>query len=406
MHILFVVPYTPNLIRVRPYNLIRSLAANGNKISVLTIYSEESELKDLEELRNYCHLVQGFFLPRWKSYWNCLKALPSSKPLQSQYCWHPELASRIKELLSSAGDEDPIDIVHIEHLRGVQYGLYIKTLDNFTPVVWDSVDSISYLFEQASAFSTDRLSRYITKFELARTKKFENKMVGRFDRLLVTSNIDQNAYITYSENNKAYENINIVPNGVDLEYFNHTEYIEREPNSIIISGKMSYHANISMVTFFVEKIFPIIKNNFQGVRLWIVGKDPPEKIVSYGQNASIEVTGMVPDIRPYLQKAIVSVTPLTYGAGIQLKVLEAMACATPVVSTSKATNPLSVIPDQDILIADDEPEFARKVIRLLNNPSLQRKVGLAGRRYVENNHHWGSIATRLEGIYNEIIYPG
>jgi glycosyltransferase involved in cell wall biosynthesis len=115
---------------------------------------------------------------------------------------------------------------------------------------------------------------------------------------------------------------------------------------------------------------------------------------------------MVPDIRPYLQKAIVSVTPLTYGAGIQLKVLEAMACATPVVSTSKATNPLSVIPDQDILIADDEPEFARKVIRLLNNPSLQRKVGLAGRRYVENNHHWGSIATRLEGIYNEIIYPG
>jgi len=406
MHILFVVPYTPNLIRVRPYNLIRSLAANGNKVSVLTVYTEDSELKDLEELRNYCHLVQGFFLPRWKSYWNCLKALPSSKPLQSQYCWHPELASRIKELLSSASDEDPIDIVHIEHLRGVQYGLYIKTVDNFTPVVWDSVDSISYLFEQASAFSTERLSRYITKFELARTKKFENKMVGRFERLLVTSNIDQNAYITYSENNKAYENINIVPNGVDLEYFNHTEYIEREPNSIIISGKMSYHANVAMVTHFVEDIYPKIKTSCPEVKLWIVGKDPPGKIISMGQDPSIEVTGMVPDIRPYLQRATVAVAPLTYGAGIQNKVLEAMACATPVDSTGKAIVALDVVPNRDILKADNASDFTDKVIMLFSNQTLRQEIGLAGRRYVENNHHWGSIATRLEGIYNEIIHPG
>jgi glycosyltransferase involved in cell wall biosynthesis len=326
--------------------------------------------------------------------------------LQSQYCWHPELASRIKELLSSAGDEEPIDIVHIEHLRGVQYGLYIKKVDKRTPVVWDSVDSISLLFEQASASSAEHINRLITQFELVRTRNFETQMIGRFERLLVTSNADKEAYISYSDNHHADENINILPNGVDLEYFNHKDNTEREPNSIIISGKMSYHANVAMVTHFVEDIFPQIKNICPEVMLWIVGKDPPGKIISMGQDLSIEVTGMVPDIRPYLQRAAVAVAPLTYGAGIQNKVLEAMACATPVVSTGKAIVALDVVPNRDILKADNDSDFTDKVITLFSNQTLRQEVGLAGRRYVENNHHWGSIATRLEGIYNEIIYPG
>ena len=406
MHILFVVPYTPNLIRVRPYNLIRSLTANGNKVSVLSVYNQESELTDLEELRNYCHFVQGFFLPRWKSYWNCLKALPGPQPLQSHYCWHPKLADRIKELLSSVSEEDSVDIIHIEHLRGAKYGLYTKTIDNLAPVVWDSVDSISLLFEQASASSTEQLSRYITRFELDRTRKFEGRMVGRFERLLVTSLADKKAFISYSGNNRASDNINIIPNGVDSVYFTPNQSMKREQNTIVISGKMSYHANVAMVTHFVEEIFPQIKTICPEVKLWIVGKDPPGKIMSMGQDPSIEVTGMVPDIRPYLQRAALAVAPLTYGAGIQNKVLEAMACGTPVVSTNQAIAALDVLPDRDILIADNSYDFANQVSYLLSDQSLRQDVGLAGRTYIEKNHEWGSIATRLEGIYNEVIYAG
>ena len=269
--------------------------------------------------------------------------------------------------------------------------------------MWDSVDSISLLFEQASASSTEQLSRYITRFELVRTRKFEGRMVGRFERLLVTSLADKKAFISYSENNRASDNINIIPNGVDSVYFTPNQSMKREQNTIVISGKMSYHANVAMVTHFVEEIFPQIKTICPEVKLWIVGKDPPGKIMSMGQDPSIEVTGMVPDIRPYLQRAALAVAPLTYGAGIQNKVLEAMACGTPVVSTNQAIAALDVLPDRDILIADNSSDFANQVSYLLSDQSLRQNVGLAGRTYIEKNHEWGSIATRLEVIYNEII---
>jgi len=403
MHILFVVPYTPNLIRVRPYNLIRSLTYNGNKVTVLAVYSDASELNDLKELTKFCFQVQGFFLPRWKSYWNCVKALPSSSPLQSHFCWHPQLASRISDLVTNHSKNNPIDIVHVEHLRGVRYGLFTKSIGPVTPVVWDSVDSISLLFSQASASSTDHLKRYVTKFELSRTKEFEAKMVGRFERMLVTSMIDKEAFISYSENNLASENINIVPNGVDLEYFTPSQSRKREQNTIVISGKMSYHANIAMVNHFVENIFPIVKTSVPNVKLWIVGKDPPGRILAMQQDPSIRVTGMVPDIRPYLQGATIAVAPLTYGAGIQNKVLEAMACGTPVVSSNQAIAALDVVPNRDIIQADDPVDFGQQVIHLLNNHSLRHGIGLAGRDYIEKNHQWGVIASHLEGIYNEVI---
>jgi sugar transferase (PEP-CTERM/EpsH1 system associated) len=403
MHILFVVPYTPNLIRVRPYNLIRSLAYNGNKVTLLAVYSEESELNDLKELKKFCYQVQGFFLPRWKSYWNCVKALPSSTPLQSHFCWHPQLASRISDLVTNHNKNNPIDIVHVEHLRGVRYGLFTKTIGRVAPVVWDSVDSISLLFSQASASSTDQLKRYVTKFELSRTKKFEAQMVGRFERMLVTSIIDKEAFISYSDNTQASENINILPNGVDLEYFTPNHSIKREQNTIVISGKMSYHANIAMVIHFVESIFPIVKASIPDVNLWIVGKDPPERILAMEQDPCITVTGVVPDIRPYLQGATIAVAPLTYGAGIQNKVLEAMACGTPVVSSSQAIAAIDVLPDREIIQADDPVEFGQKVINLLNNHSLRHGIGLAGRDYIENNHQWGVIASQLEGIYHEVV---
>ncbi|MCA9960283.1 MAG: glycosyltransferase, partial [Anaerolineales bacterium] len=96
--------------------------------------------------------------------------------------------------------------------------------------------------------------------------------------------------------------------------------------------------------------------------------------------------------------------PITYNAGIQNKVLEAMACATPVVTTPQATASLQLKPGQDVLVAEQPTDFAQQIVSLLNNPHQQYQVGQAGRTYVETYHNWINVAQRLEEIYREVIH--
>jgi glycosyltransferase involved in cell wall biosynthesis len=120
------------------------------------------------------------------------------------------------------------------------------------------------------------------------------------------------------------------------------------------------------------------------------------------ENPLITVTGTVSDIRPYLWKSSVAVAPLVYGAGIQNKILEAMAVGMPVVTTSKALLSLGAVPDRDILIGDTPQEFSASVLRLLDNPEWGHKVGEAGRSFVQDRHDWGKISEELAGIYEDV----
>jgi glycosyltransferase involved in cell wall biosynthesis len=134
-----------------------------------------------------------------------------------------------------------------------------------------------------------------------------------------------------------------------------------------------------------------------------VGQDPPQEIRALDQHPAVTVTGTVEDMRPYLQRATVAVAAVTYGAGIQNKVLEAMACGTPVVATQSAVSAITAVPDRDLLVATDTESFARAILMLLNNPVQQQAVGTAGRQYVEKHHNWTNIAAHLEQIYDGII---
>ncbi len=411
MKILFVVPYVPNLIRVRPYNLLVHLAARGHEITLATLYSSETEQEDLARLREICAEVHAYPLPRWRSLYNSLTALPTGDPLQSVYCWQPELAKRLDSLL---GGSKAFDIVHIEHLRGAKYGLDIKkrTPDIAwqapaarPPIVWDSVDCISMLFKQASGQSKKRINRWITRFDLGRTERYEGWLVNQFERVLVTSKNDRDALLKLAPKSTPQNQIRVLPNGVDLNYFQPANGgMVKDPATLVISGKMSYHANVTMSMNFVHETLPIIWSRRPDVKLVLVGKDPTQELVDLGKNPAIRVTGTVADIRPYLHQATVAVTPITYGAGIQNKVLEAMACGLPVVSSPQAVSALAVKPGEDLLVAGDPQAFADAVINLLENPGLQTRLGQAGRRYVEQDHLWVRIAAQLEEVYNEIIH--
>jgi glycosyltransferase involved in cell wall biosynthesis len=171
---------------------------------------------------------------------------------------------------------------------------------------------------------------------------------------------------------------------------------------LVISGKMSYHANVTMVLQFVEAVLPRLWAQRPAVKLWVVGKKPPPQVQALARDRRITVTGGVPDLRPYLRRAAAAVAPLAYGVGIQNKVLEAMACGTPVVASPSAVSALAELrPGHDALVADGPEAMARTLDALLADAAHQAEVGKAGRRYVERHHRWRDIAARLAELYTE-----
>lgn len=410
MHILFVVPYTPNLIRVRPYNLIRSLAGNGHQVTLLALGDESEETAADGTLSDYCHQVIHVPQNRWRSLWNSLVAVPQGVPLQSAYCWQPEMAEQLRRFLNGHPDHAHFDIAHVEHLRGARYGLLINELNQSSelrlPVVWDSVDSISSLFRQASAQSRSAFGRWITRFELNRTESYEGWLLSQFKHILVTSPADRISMLSLADTSMPTAEIEVLPNGVDLEYFHPNTEISPDPETLVVTGKMSYHANITMVLELVQHVMPLVWEQRPAVKLMVVGKDPPASVRNLSQNPAITVTGTVADIRPYLWRATMALAPITYGAGIQNKVLEAMACGIPVVASSQATTALEVVADRDMLVADGVKSFANQVIQLLGDRDRQRSLSLNGQSYVQANHNWGTIAEQLEEIYRSAIIGG
>jgi sugar transferase (PEP-CTERM/EpsH1 system associated) len=401
MDLLFLVPYVPNLIRVRPYNLICSLTARGHRLTLMTLSTGEDD--DVAILQDLCHRVYAYDLPTWRSFYNALTAIPTATPLQAIYCWQPALAHRSTQIIKNGNENAPYDVIHIEHLRGARYGLHLKehlnNLDLQVPLIWDSVDCITHLFDQAAARSQKMVSRWLTRFELGRTRDYERYLIRQFDRVLVTSQVDQRALLSLASAGRPPPNISVLPNGVDLAYFTPDSRVARQEATLVVSGKMSYHANVTMVLHLVNEILPLVWERRPEVKLWIVGKDPSNQIKSLAQDPAITVTGTVDDIRPYLRAATIAVAPIQYGAGIQNKVLEAMACGTPVISTSQAISALEAQSGQDLLVADQPSEFAAAILALLDDREQQRKLSAAGRRYVEQHHNWDHIAAQLEVIY-------
>jgi sugar transferase (PEP-CTERM/EpsH1 system associated) len=398
MNILFVVPYVPNLIRVRPYNLIRFLSARGHRVSVFTLWDNQQERSDILNLRQVCAEVHALPMPRWRSLANCLAVIPSRTPLQAVYSWQPRLAQQIV----GAMQDTAFDIIHVEHLRGSRYGLHLKQIQKNKrqiPVVWDSVDCISLLFRSAAERSQNLLRRLITRMEVKRTERYESWLPAQFDQVLVTSPVDRQALLDLRPSEVQNSKIDVLTNGVDLEYFTPGDIEKREAATLVVSGKMSYHANIAMVAYLVKNIMPHIWAARPDVRLNIVGKNPPREIMALGENPSISVIHNVPDLPPYLQRATLALTPILYGVGVQNKVLEAMACATPLVSTPQAVSAVEAQAGTEVYVAQEPEEFARAVVGLLADPLERDRLGRAGRRFVEQHHHWAAIAQKLEDLY-------
>jgi glycosyltransferase involved in cell wall biosynthesis len=404
MNILYIVPNPPSLVRVRPYNLIRRLYARGHHITVATVWSNVEERHDLTHLQSHGIAVLAAPLSRGRVVRNLLRALTTGAPLQTLYCEVDTLKQTIRDWIRESDDGRSgrkVDVVHVEHLRGVRYGLHLRPQCQNLALVWDSVDCISHLFEQAAAHSRSASARLMARLELPRTRHYEGWLIEQFDQVLVTSEVDRRALETLRSASLSESNskITVLPNGVDLTYFTPTDS-PREPATILFSGKMSYHANVTAALYLLNEIMPRVWAHSPQVQVVIAGKDPaPELQRAQRRLSNVRLTGTVPDLRPYLRSATIAVSPLVYGAGIQNKVLEALACATPVVASRQAVSALATVDGEHLLVAENADTFARCILDLLADPLRRRQLGIAGRHYVEQHHDWDRIVDRLEQIY-------
>jgi sugar transferase (PEP-CTERM/EpsH1 system associated) len=387
--VLFVVPYVPSTIRVRPYNFIKELAQHHDVTVVATATAREAAgAAGLEELGARVELVP---IRPATALMSCAAAALRGDPLQAAVCMSPALDRRLRELVATGG----FDVVHVEHLRGAAARASIPA---HIPTVFDAVDSISLLWERTLAASTSLRQHVLARLELQRTRRFEGLIVRRFDRVAVTSAVDAKRLQELAPGAE----LTVVPNGVDLEYFS-VQGCAREPATLVFSGKMSYHANVTAVRHFVDAILPLVRQQRPDVQLRIVGSSPPQEIVDLARDPAISVTGYLPDIREAIRGATVAICPVTVKVGVQNKVLEAMALGLPVVCSAVGFEGLAAEPDQDLLVANSPSEFAADVVRLLDDADLRRRLSAAGRRYVESHHRWSAATAQLEGLYQEAI---
>ena len=178
------------------------------------------------------------------------------------------------------------------------------------------------------------------------------------------------------------------------------------PNSIVFVGGFRHPPNVDAALWLADEIMPLIVRQHPGAQLTIVGADVPDSVRARASGA-IEVVGRVDDVEPYVASAAVVVAPVRAGGGMRLKVLQAMAAARPVVTTTRGAagvwNPLGA---PTVLIADDAVGIATHVSSLLGSSSARHALGARARDAVMKHHRWDQFAERLHAIYDEVLAPG
>jgi glycosyltransferase involved in cell wall biosynthesis len=189
--------------------------------------------------------------------------------------------------------------------------------------------------------------------------------------------------------------VEAVPTGVDTEYFARRGDTTRTYDFVFV-GSMDWMPNLDGMKWFFADVLPLMRRARPDLKIAVVGRKPPASFVSEAQALGVEVTGTVPDVRPYLWGSAVSIVPLRIGGGTRLKIFEAMAAGVPVVSTSIGAEGLPAEDGRTICMADTADEFAARCLELLDNDGLRERISRAGREMVVNGFSWEQVTTRFE----------
>jgi glycosyltransferase involved in cell wall biosynthesis len=196
--------------------------------------------------------------------------------------------------------------------------------------------------------------------------------------------------------------VHVISTGVDLDFFTPPE-AAAIAHRLVFVGAFQHLPNVDAMVYFCRSVFPQIRAAVPDAELLIVGSSPPPDVLRLGEMPGVQVTGTVPDIRPYMASSMVYVVPLRLGVGIRGKILEAWSMAMPVVATSVASSGLRCENGKNLIIADDAAAFAGHVATLLRDPDHRSRLGKEGRRAAEQFYGWDAAAGHLLRLYDRYI---
>lgn len=401
MRIVFVTPYAPGYVRVRSFNLIRQLLSHEHQVTLVHPRWSDDRQSRVTELEAEGARVVSVPMSRARGRFNLLLGALRPGPIQVRHAWSPTLARRLSREVSSAAP----DIVHFEHLRSVPYARRVAADRASAGIarVWDGVDCISGLLSQTQGHSGSWSWRLAARLELAPTRRYERAMAPLFERICVASDVDLEALAEVTGSTVEDERLAVLPSGVDLGAFPYRDPGERR-QQVVFNGALSYHPNADAALYLVEEVMPLVWASRPQVPVVIIGPSPPRALRGHARrNPRIRVTGWVSSVQSHLVDAAVAAIPLRYGAGMQSKVLEAMACGTPIVTDPRSADAVGARDDRELLTAATAPEFAEAILRLLDDPALRRRLAGAARERVEREFTWDRAARELELQYQEAV---
>ena len=389
--VLVLVPRFPYPViggdRLRIYYLCRELAKDYS-LTLLSLCETQEEMNMKVPSDGIFERIERVYLPKWKSAFNVLCALPSSSPLQVAYYRSKEFGRRIDELLPS----HDLSLAHL--IRTGDYLLSKKCIR-----VLEMTDAISLNYKRVKELKAKKtLKTLVYSIESERLFRYEKRVVHDFDLVSLVSDTDRSFLIGEAGRG---ERVLTCSNGVDFSGF---PYSERKSGSqlIVFIGNMLSAQNLDACDFFIKEIFPGLRSKF-GALFRVVGRISDADAARFRSFEGVEVTGLVDSIPAAVSDAAVAVCPMRIGAGVQNKVLEYMALGIPAITSSIGFEGLAAVDGKDLIVANSYEEYERAVERLFSDDVFSKGMARSARAYVERDHDWVSMMMPLRNRVKEVL---
>jgi polysaccharide biosynthesis protein PslH len=396
MRILFAtigVPYPPRLgLDVRNWGLLRALNAEGHRVTLVSFASSEQVSADMAVLGSVCETIR--LVPHTKRMargrWNYLGRLRALVRLRPNGVWRFE-SSELKETVGRALRDRTHDLIICD---GVYQLSNLST--SLLPVVLSEASILSEEMQRYVANELSPVHRVYGSLEHKLILRWEERACANVSMVLASSNRDAESLKRISPKARVV----VAPNVLDTADYRPAE--GDDGHTVLFVGAMDWMPNRDAVMFFVRESWPLLHRLDPNARVIVAGRNPPPEFVrSFGGQPEIAFTGTVPDLRPFLAQAAVSIVPLRIASGTRIKILEAAAMAKPIVSTAIGAEGLDFQNGREIILADAPLEFARAVADLLKDEARRRKIGSSARRVVVERYSIHTLSAALRSALED-----
>ncbi|NWG16306.1 MAG: glycosyltransferase [Chloroflexi bacterium] len=385
-----VLPYPPDSgPKVKTYYVLKYLAQQHD-VTLVSFVRDSDKPEYIRHLESLCERVVTVPMSRSpvRDLGFLFKSLTGGQPWMMLRDERPEMRAALRDLAATTH----FDVVHADQLNMGQYALPFTG----SRKVLDLHNALWVLYKRlAETLPPTKPMKYILLRDWRLLRRYEGALCRAFDAVTAVSQEDRAALIEAG----ARDDIAVIPIAIDTD---EQAFIQRQPSGphIVHIGTMYWPPNIDGITWFLDEIYPRIKQQVPDVRCTLIGARPPASIVERSQrDPSLTVTGYVEDPLPYLRDSSMMIVPLRAGGGMRVKILNALSQGIPMVSTTVGCEGIAVENDRDILIADAPQPFAAACVRLLADADLNARITRAGRQTAEQQYDYRQACRPLDAIY-------